>query len=651
MPRINILSPFVADLIAAGEVVERPASAVKELIENSLDAGARNITVEIRGGGAEYLRVTDDGCGMSAEDAGIAFLRHATSKLRDERGLEAIGTLGFRGEALAAISSVSHVELLTRERGAQSGTRVALDAGEIAEMGEAGCPEGTTMIVRGLFYNTPARLKFMKSDRAEGAACVQAALRCALGRPDVSVRCIKDGKEEFFTPGDGRAESAVYTLLGRDLAASLAAVSSGGEGGIGVTGFASAPGTGRGSRGAQYFFCNGRYIRSQLLQAAVEQAYKNSMLTGRFPACVIYLDISAAAVDVNVHPAKTEVKFSDERRVFDAAHYAVLGAIEAPAAAPPPAVEASEPKLYSATRPERSTFRVEDTSAPYQTRLDLSSRGAPRIGTPAGGGGSPFRAAQDRREAAGGQPGSFHPPASWAPQRRAAAAWPEELKNGEGRTRAPETVSVTLESALKAPESPSPAADAAADEPVRLIGEALGLYIIAQRGGELIIIDKHAAHERIIFDRISKNGAGVMSQTLMEPVPLTPPRELAEVIGANLELLSGLGFEIESYGEGAFILRSAPCELDEKEAAASVEEIAEGLERSGRVTARSEREEALKTVACKAAIKAGRSSEPEELLRLAEAVCRGEITTCPHGRPVAWTLTRRDLDRQFKRIV
>ena len=253
MAKINILSPFVADLIAAGEVVERPASAVKELVENALDAQARNITVEIRGGGAEYLRVTDDGCGMSAEDAGVAFLRHATSKLRDERGLEAIGTLGFRGEALAAISSVSHVELLTRERGAAGGTRVALDAGEIAEMGEAGCPEGTTMIVRGLFYNTPARLKFMKSDRAEGAACVQAALRCALGRPDVSVRCIKDGREEFFTPGDGRAESAVYALLGRELAASLAAVSSG-EGDIRVSGFTSAPGTGRGSRGAQYFF-------------------------------------------------------------------------------------------------------------------------------------------------------------------------------------------------------------------------------------------------------------------------------------------------------------------------------------------------------------------------------------------------------------
>ena len=329
MPKINILSPFVADLIAAGEVVERPASAVKELMENSVDAGARNITVEIRGGGAEYIRVTDDGCGMSPEDAGIAFLRHATSKLRDERGLEAIGTLGFRGEALAAIGSVSHVELLTRERGAGSGTRLLLDGGDITDMHEAGCPEGTSITIRGLFYNTPARLKFLKSNRAEGTACVQAALRCALGRPEVSIRCIRDGAEEFFTPGDGRAESAVYSLLGRELASAMLPARSE-EGPVEVLGFAGSPAAGRGSRSAQFFFCNGRYIKSQLLQAAVEQAYRGTLLTGRYPACVIYLKLSAAAVDVNVHPAKTEVKFSDERRVFDAVHYAVLGALEQP---------------------------------------------------------------------------------------------------------------------------------------------------------------------------------------------------------------------------------------------------------------------------------------------------------------------------------
>ena len=303
LPKINILSPFVADLIAAGEVVERPASVVKELLENAVDAGARNVTLELRGGGREYIRVTDDGCGMSPEDAGIAFLRHATSKLSDARGLEAIGTLGFRGEALAAISSVSHIELSSCERGAGLGVRMKLDAGEISDMYETGCPEGTTMIVRGLFYNTPARLKFMKTDRAEGAACVQAALRCALGRPDVSFRCIRDGREEFFTPGDGRRDSAVYALLGRELAAAMLEVELE-DGPFRVRGFVSEPALARGNRSAQYFFCNGRPIRSQLLQAALEQAYRGTMLTGRFPACVLYIELAPAAVDVNVHPAK-----------------------------------------------------------------------------------------------------------------------------------------------------------------------------------------------------------------------------------------------------------------------------------------------------------------------------------------------------------
>ncbi|MBR1455532.1 MAG: DNA mismatch repair endonuclease MutL, partial [Oscillospiraceae bacterium] len=322
MPVIHILSPHVADLIAAGEVVERPASVVKELVENAFDAGAKNVTVEIRGGGAPYIRVTDDGCGMAPEDAGVAFLRHATSKLHDERGLEAIGTMGFRGEALAAISAVSHVELRTRRSGDEAGTLVTLTAGDIQDMGPVGCPAGTTMIVRDLFFNTPARLKFLKSDRAEATACVQAALRCALGRPEVSVRFLRDGKEEFFSPGDGRQDSCVYTLLGRDLASSLLQCRSE-EDGLRLSGFVSSPAAGRGNRSAQYFFCNGRYIRSALLQAALEQAYKNTLLTGRYPACVLYLDLGLGSVDVNVHPAKMEVKFSFEKKVFDLVYNAV----------------------------------------------------------------------------------------------------------------------------------------------------------------------------------------------------------------------------------------------------------------------------------------------------------------------------------------
>ena len=327
MAVINILSPHVADMIAAGEVVERPASVIKELMENAFDAGARNITVELRGGGATYIRVTDDGCGMAPEDAGVAFLRHATSKLQDEKGLESIHTMGFRGEALAAISAVSHVELRTRRKGDESGTFVTLTAGEIQDMGPTGCPEGTTMVVKDLFYNTPARLKFLKSDRAEASACVQTALRCALGRPEISVRLIRDGKEEFFSPGDGRQDSCVYTLLGRELASTLLQCRAA-DGGLRVSGFLSSPSAGRGNRASQYFFCNGRFIRSTLLQAAVEQAYKNTLLSGRFPACVLYLDMGYGSVDVNVHPAKTEVKFSFEKQVFDLVYNAVRLSLE-----------------------------------------------------------------------------------------------------------------------------------------------------------------------------------------------------------------------------------------------------------------------------------------------------------------------------------
>ena len=328
MTKINILSPLLADMIAAGEVVERPASVIKELAENSLDAGAKKVTIEFRSGGATYIRITDDGCGMSPEDAGIAFMRHATSKLHDEAGLEAIGTMGFRGEALAAISAVSRIELTTREKGAAEGVKVTVQAGDIVDMSPCGCPEGTTITVRDLFYNTPARLKFLKSDRSEATACTAAALRCALGRPEVSVKCIKDGEEVFFTPGDGRADSAVYSLLGRDIASSMLPCT-GSSDGIEVTGFVSSPALSRGNRSMQYFYCNGRFIKSQLLQSAVEQAYRNTLLTGRYPACTLFITLKTSAVDVNVHPAKTEVRFSDEKKVFDTVYQTVKAALEA----------------------------------------------------------------------------------------------------------------------------------------------------------------------------------------------------------------------------------------------------------------------------------------------------------------------------------
>lgn len=645
MPEIQILSPHLADLIAAGEVVERPASVVKELVENAFDAGARTVTVELRGGGATYLRVTDDGCGMAPEDASIAFLRHATSKLHDEQGLEAIGTMGFRGEALAAISAVSHITLTTRQRGAAAGTHMTLDAGDIQDMYETGCPEGTTMIVRDLFFNTPARRKFLKSDRAEGAACAAAALRCALGRPDVSVRCIRDGEEVFFSPGDNKLDSCVYSLLGRDLAMSLLPCA-GEADGVRVHGFISSPAAGRGSRAQQYFFCNGRWIRSAALQAALEQAYRNTLLVGRFPACVLYIELSCAAVDVNVHPAKTEVKFTHERAVFDAVYYGARAALEAEkepvatlsktAAKPEPAPKAdpfvpSAPKAApaqhpSAPAPAAPAFAPARTYAPAVPAEEAvafrsptaSAFAAPRVAPP------PVFITTPARPAPGTPPEPVVPVAQ------------------------PAQTAIEQE-----PVIPSPLESAAppAEPPARLIGEAMHTYILVEKGETLILIDKHAAHERINFDRMRQSPADIPSQTLLEPLPFTPDASDADVLQQYGNVLAELGFTFEPFGRCDYILRGVPAQLDAADALPALEEICAQLRHGARMDAQSVRDEALKTVACKAAIKAGWQTEPEELLRLADAVCAGEVKYCPHGRPVAVTLTRRELDKLFKRIV
>lgn len=633
MPDIQILSPHLADLIAAGEVVERPASVVKELVENAFDAGARTVTVELRGGGATYLRVTDDGCGMTPEDAGIAFLRHATSKLHDAQGLEAIGTMGFRGEALAAISAVSHITLTTRRRGAPGGTHMTLDAGEIQDMYETGCPEGTTMIVRDLFYNTPARRKFLKTDRAEGAACAAAALRCALGRPDVSVRCIRDGEDVFFSPGDNKLDSCVYSLLGRELAKTLLPCE-GEVDGVRVHGFISSPSAGRGSRAQQHFFCNGRWIRSAALQAALEQAYRNTLLVGRFPACVLYVELSCAAVDVNVHPAKTEVKFSHERAVFDAVYYGARAALEAekepvttlPKAAKPEAAPKADPFLPAA--PSRSTpaapvfsaARTYATAAPAEEAVSFRSPTASAFSAPCV---TP--------------PPVFTPPTPAAPQ----PTMPKPVVQGVQTALEPE------------PETPSPLARAVPPEtpPARLIGEAMHTYILVEKGDTLILIDKHAAHERINFDRLRQNPADIPSQTLLEPLPFTPDASDAEVLQQHGDTLAELGFTLEPFGRSDYILRGVPAQIDAGDALPALEEICAQLRHGAHTDAQAVRDEVLKTVACKAAIKAGWQTEPEELLRLADAVCAGEVKYCPHGRPVAVTLTRRELDKLFKRIV
>lgn len=672
MPVINILSPHVADMIAAGEVVERPASVIKELMENAFDAGAKNITVEIRGGGATYIRVTDDGVGMSPEDAGVAFLRHATSKLNTEHDLEAISTMGFRGEALAAISAVSRIELVTRPRNATEGTRVTLDAGDIQEMTPFGCPVGTTMTVRDLFYNTPARLKFLKSDRSEGSACVTTALRCALGRPEVSVRFIKDGNEEFFSPGDGRLDSCIYTLLGRDIASTLLEVKSDEEG-VAVRGFTSSPSAGRGNRTAQYFFCNGRYIRSALLQTAVEQAYKNTLLTGRYPACVLYLDMSCASVDVNVHPAKTEVKFSFEKRIFDLVYHAVLLALDGENRTATVQLSSGTQRLADKAR---GTVDASAHTSAYDKRVgavppapSAQTVAAPK---PKADFYQHMSAEQFRANGYGVKNTAKAAPSAPKPTQSTPIS---NLGDTVLTLHTPETpyqthlnladTSNSANFAVKTPvktecstnfdmgsvEKSVQNVEIPETSGYRLVGEALKTYIIVEAEGELVLIDKHAAHERMIFDRLKQEKREIMSQQLLAPVTMRLNGEDAEIIEQNAELLTQLGFEIEPFGEREYILRSVPADIAAGDAQPAVEEICDKLRRGKTLSADTARDEILHTVACKAAIKAGWDTDEKELERVVAAVLSGQVKYCPHGRPVSVTVTRKELDKLFKRIV
>ena len=651
MPVIHVLSPHVADLIAAGEVVERPASAVKELLENAVDAGARTVVLELRAGGRDYIRVTDDGVGMAPEDAGICFLRHATSKLSDERGLEAIGTLGFRGEALAAISAVSRITLTTRRRGAAMGVRVEAEAGEIVSMEETGCPEGTTITVRDLFYNTPARQKFLGTDRSEGAACVQSALRTALGRPDVSFRCLRDGQEEFFSPGDGTAKSAVYALLGRDAAAGLLPVDTESDG-VAVRGFVSAPGCCRGNRSAQYFFCNGRPIRSRALQAALEQAYKNTAMVGRFPGCVLYITLPNGLVDVNVHPTKAEVKFAKEKPVFDGVYYGTLAALGRKSAPQAMSGAPLAPETGSAA-PRGDFFRTMDAGTFRQTYAASPSRRT---------GGYPVRDSAPYRAASPAAP----KPVSSAPVSVPVRTYTPDIPSGNAPRSpvpAPEApVSPAVPAAPVKKEIPAPeTAETAPEqtvldeafraEPVRYIGEALNVYILLEQGDRLLLIDKHAAHERILFDKMRLNEKPLMPQELLEPQPFNTDPDGAALLEENAALMARLGFALDAFGDTAFLIRAVPAQLDAASAVPLLEELVEKL-REGRSLSVSDVWERLAaTVACKAAIKGGWVTEREELLSLAEKVLAGEVTHCPHGRPVMAVFTRAELDKRFGRIV
>ena len=626
MPQIQQLPAHIADLIAAGEVVERPASVCKELLENALDAGASAVSVELEKGGLTYLRVTDNGCGMAAEQLPTAFLRHATSKLRT-------------ASDLAAIAAVSRLDVFSREPSAEAGARLHLEGGVPGEVTAAGCPVGTTICVRDLFYNTPARMKFMKKDSAEGGAASAVVTQLALSHPDVSFKLLRDGQEVLHTPGNGELLPAVYAALGRDFALSLLPVS-GSNGDVRVSGFVTKPLAGHGTRARQLFFVNGRLVKSQLLTAAVEEGYRNRLLKGKFPGCVLHITLPADAVDVNVHPAKTVVKLVSDKTVFDAVYHTVTSALDEEGRPPKPAEKPFFQTMTAAefrARPDapapKSAVAVPEGravgSAPVRTYVPVSgpAPAAPvlEVRDVAPEADKPFTAPTSR-------PGAVYHITPPAP-----AAVPEPVP-------APEPEPEPAQQTIELPDAP-----AREEAPWRIAGEVLKTYIICEDGdGAVWLIDKHAAHERIRFDALKASPVPPMAQQLLTPAAVNLDGEAYSAVLDNLPLLERCGFQCEDFGGGTVLVRALPDDVPAAEAASTLEELAQKLLLQ-RADPEGLRDDLLHTIACKSAIKAGMTSDVTELAALVRRVQSGEIRYCPHGRPVAAKLTRYELEKMFKR--
>lgn len=621
MPEIKVLPKEISELIAAGEVVERPASVIKELVENSIDAGADNITVEIQHGGITYMRITDNGCGIEKNDVPTAFLRHATSKIKNSGDLNAIGTLGFRGEALAAVSSVARVEMFTKPRDAAFGTHYEIEGGVEKLCEEAGCPDGTTIVIRDIFFNTPARMKFLKKDVSEANAAAAVVERIALSHPEIAFKLIRDVKQALMTPGDGKINTAVYSVLGREFAVTLVEVD-GGLDGIGVKGLTCKPVSCRPTRNYQFVFLNGRLVRSGTVTAAVEQAYKNSAMVGKFPGFVLYLTVPLNTVDVNVHPAKTEVRFSDERRIFDAVYSSVKNALARGDTRPE--VKLHEPVFNPFERMTTAEYKQQPIMKPtvaeeiYKNRPSLHNAYKPQEKT----------VLRD---------------ANYNVSKTNNTVYiPERIINppsmAEEAPQPQRTVSVDI---MRDVEDERP--------PITLIGEAFLTYIIVQMGESVFMIDKHAAHERILFNRLKKEQK-TETQTLLTAVIVALTGDEYNAAISNTEALEKAGFEVEDFGNSSVRVSAVPASLTREDIPSVISELAGKLSK-GKAPDSERLDDMYHTVACKAAIKAGSRTSPLEMQKLAERVLYSDdVMYCPHGRPVAFEIKRRELEKQFGRI-
>ena len=629
MAKIRVLDKHVAELIAAGEVVERPASVVKELMENTIDAGARHVTVEIRDGGVSYIRITDDGCGIHREDVATAFLRHATSKVRTQSDLDAIGTLGFRGEALASVAAVAKVEVTTCPTGEMVGTRYVIHGGEEILIEDAGCAEGSTFVVEELFYNIPARMKFLKKDVSEGNAVAGVVERLALSHPGIAVKFIRNGRVELQTPGNGDLLSTVHAVFGKQFASTLIPVEYE-MGGVSVSGFVCKPEHTRPNRTMQHYFVNDRYVKTQTGMVAVERAYRGKVMAGRFPACVLFIRLSPEAVDANVHPAKIEIRFINEKPVFDAVYYGVLSALETRSTIR----QVELPRETTPTQPVKPAIPVIPKPQTPPVKPPVTP---PTAAKPVMNNVSILDLAVDDKPAQVIALEDCTPylpiPAPTRPKAVEPVAVPEVKP--EPPIVKPEPVQTEIQ----------------AQPEVSVIGELFKTYILAQMGECLFIIDKHAAHERILYNKL-KSQARVDQQMLLSPVAVTVSREEHSALLDAVEELKTAGIELEDFGGQSVLIRTFPLILSGADIDSTIREIASGFVGGNREVQSGKLDWIYHSSACRAAIKAGDTSRPAELIDLAKQVLlNDEIRFCPHGRPVCVEMTRRELEKQFGRIV
>lgn len=644
MPKIHVLPKEVYQLIAAGEVVERPSSVIKEMVENSIDAGAANITVEIKNGGSTYMRITDDGCGIDSEDVRNVFVSHATSKIETQQDLDAIGTLGFRGEAMASIGAVARVELLTRTHGSELGTRYVIAGGEEQEMDQAGCPEGTTIVVRDLFFNTPARMKFLKKDVTEGNAVAAVLDSAAISHPEISFRFIRDGKQVMITSGNGDLKSAVYSVFGKELSEALIPVDYSFQG-MRVSGFVSKPHASRKSRAMQYFFINGRMVKSKTAMAALEQAYKNCIMVGRFPACVLHIEMNTALVDVNVHPAKIEVRFVNERPVFDLIYYGVKSAIETGDTVKEAAFNNRAEQIYSSV--------MGQSGSSFSSKADFFKRKDESVQT---------KFVQKPREdfwQVASVNAHYDTENGNEPNDGAVLHSDFEDKSAETEKHKSNLFAKENDFQTHIADSDKPAQpeqdvivedeDKAAPD-FRVIGEAFKTYILVEIEQDIYCIDKHAAHERMNFEELKKNSE-INSQILLSPVSVRLAKQEFSVICENLDLLRKCGFDVEEFGSDSIIVRAVPSMLDGADISDLICEIADKLLSHKTDIEPEKLDWIFHSTACRAAVKAGDCTSPQEMeIFVGKLLSMPDIRYCPHGRPVMIKISRYELEKQFGRV-